>query len=52
MHKTIDIEHLVIPENRITALYSVLSKGLEAFDSKKYPELDLINELVEGVEYE
>lgn len=50
--KPIDIEHLVIPENRITALYSVLSKGLEAFDSKKYPELDLINELVEGVEYE
>ena len=50
--KPIDIEHLVIPEDRITALDSVLSNGLEAFDSKKYPDLDLINELIEGVEYD
>lgn len=50
--KPIDIEHLVIPENRITALDSVLSNGLEAFDSKTYPDLDLINELIEGVDYD
>ncbi|MBZ5797092.1 hypothetical protein K8353_44380, partial [Burkholderia contaminans] len=50
--KPIDIEHLAIPEDRLTALDSVLSNGLEAFDSKKYPDLDLINELIEGVDYD
>lgn len=50
--KPIDIEHLTIPKGRVEALDSLLSIGLEAFDSKKYPDLDLINELIEGVEYD
>lgn len=50
--KPIDLENIVIPEGRITALDRLLSIGLEAFDSKKYPDLDLIHELTEGVEYD
>lgn len=50
--KPIDLENIVIPEGRITALDGLLSSGLEAFDSKNHPDLDLIHELTEGVEYD
>lgn len=47
--KPIDLDKLKIPEDRITALNGILDNGLEAFDSNKHPDLDIIEELIEGV---
>ncbi|MGQ7385590.1 hypothetical protein PW252_11245 (plasmid) [Streptococcus sp. 29887] len=47
--KPIDLDKLKIPEDRITALNSILDNDLEAFDNKKHPNLDIIEELIEGV---